>query len=240
LLMDYCQGFFGYGNPGGKYWFIGLEEAGGGCKEIVRHRLDVWDQKFKRRQIVDCREFHRELASCDDRLIRLIRVQLACEGQEATKDKISAVRENNWGRTEGGNCLLELLPLPSPRTKEWLYEKWTKLPDFRTKPEYRNWIIQRRLDGLKELVERQTPKVVVIYGRGRKRWTDWSQIVGFNWDDVDPHPCPMNGKLAQFRRRKETMFALIDHPASHGIPLNYFTWVGEEIRARVQQQSAAR
>jgi hypothetical protein len=40
LLQDFICGFYGYGNLGAKYWFIGLEEGGGTSIDEIQHRLE--------------------------------------------------------------------------------------------------------------------------------------------------------------------------------------------------------
>jgi hypothetical protein len=239
LLRDYCEGFFGYGDPTGKYWFIGLEEKGDGSLQSIQDRLALWSVKFKRKAIVDCRRFHESLQMHDlfsappkpqKTWDRLILVQLAAEGIASEQEDVCEIRLSNWGNESGDNCLLELLPLPCPKTASWPYKKWTTWP---TKPAYKKAIIQHRIDGLRKLVkEYKQPKIVVFYGHRPRKW---SKIAGFAWRKVQKEAFPGNAKLsAQFNEFGGTQFVQIYHPASRKTPSEaYFSWVGEELRRRM-------
>lgn len=41
-LRAWMENFYGYGNPEGPYWLVGMEEGGGGSEADVQARLDTW------------------------------------------------------------------------------------------------------------------------------------------------------------------------------------------------------
>ncbi|WP_414575733.1 hypothetical protein [Anabaena sp. CCY 9402-a] len=47
LLEKRIETFYGYGNYQGKYWFIGMEEAGGDFQD-VNHRINIWANRGKK------------------------------------------------------------------------------------------------------------------------------------------------------------------------------------------------
>src|SRR5437762_14089358 len=44
LLQEYAARFYGFGTWDAKFWFIGIEEAGGWDEPSVQVRLDAWEQ----------------------------------------------------------------------------------------------------------------------------------------------------------------------------------------------------
>lgn len=244
LLMAYCSGFFGYGNPKGKYWFIGLEEAGGYCKQAIQDRLTLWSQKFQCGPIVDCREFHQNLRRCNGKSLsdlfepeprrqltwdRLSRIQLAADGYaKITNEDIDKLRLTQWGSKNGNNCLLELLPLPARNVKDWPYDKWTTAAEFQTRRAYREAVLECRIKHLSQMLELDDRKVVVFYG-GRPKV--WSRIVRFDWKSETRIESQIP---ARFHQHKSTLFALIKHPAAR-LGNKYFSAVGQEIRRRLEQ-----
>jgi hypothetical protein len=251
LLRDYCNEFFGYGNLKGKYWFIGPEEGGGRCEEVIRNRLRLWDRDFRRAPIIDCREFHCSLIGCEGRSLcdlfqdpprrqptwdRLIRVQLAAEGRpNITPDDVANVRVSGWGQTASDNCLLELLPLPCPSTgaREWLHHQWTKNDSvFQTRDTYEAEFFARREAGLKALIGEHKPQVLVFYGSGERWIPHWSAIAGFDWLKVKPTIHGESAYRGIFQCHDKTLYVLMHHPGECRRNA-YFAWVGEEIKNRL-------
>lgn len=71
LLEKYINTFYGYGNPAGNYWFVGMEEGGGSDFGDIERRLDSWRTRGEK-QFEDLAAYHRALAEaaksagCDD------------------------------------------------------------------------------------------------------------------------------------------------------------------------------
>lgn len=249
LLHDYAENFFGYGSPKSKLWFIGIEEAGGRCAHVVDERLKRWSDEFNRAPFVDGCEFHQTLYDCNgkplDRLFRdpvpaqptwdrLIRIQLARRGVKSVAPRdVNDFRKTEWARSTSNSCLLELLPLPSPSVKTWNYGEWIS-PDcdsataelFRTRLAYQRHFGEKRAQAIGQLIAKHRPRVVIFYGSRMKRW---SEIAGFPWRDVR-----MDSALpARLRRSEDRLYAVVRHPAAHGLRNKdaYFQCVGERIRS---------
>jgi len=56
ILEKRIDTFYGYGNYEGKYWFIGMEEAGGDFQDI-ENKIDTWSARGSR-EIDDVAEYH--------------------------------------------------------------------------------------------------------------------------------------------------------------------------------------
>jgi hypothetical protein len=212
LLQDFIRGFYGYGNLGAKYWFIGLEEGGGTSIEEVRLRLETW-RTLGRPLLADLHEFH-ERASINrwsgarpplqSTWKQLIRVVLSAEGQPTETEAIRAYQRDLLGRRIGNTALVELLPLTSPSTAEWLYTS-VGLEIIRDRASYSVSILDARISAIRNLIAAHHPPIVLFYGLNRREI--WSSIAG----------CPFvdSGSFA-FHSDKATLFVMTKHPVAWG------------------------
>ena len=60
LLGAYADHFYGYGAYSGKYWFLGMEEGGGGAFSEVQSKLTTWNQ-HGRQELEDLYSFHHDV-----------------------------------------------------------------------------------------------------------------------------------------------------------------------------------
>ncbi|KKW11627.1 MAG: hypothetical protein UY50_C0009G0013 [Parcubacteria group bacterium GW2011_GWA2_49_9] len=74
---------------------------------------------------------------------------------------------------------LELMPLPSPSTSAWLYGD---IQGFETRKSYLKAYKRARAHGLRELVEKYSPKLVIFYSVGYLR--DWEVVNGKMFEEV--------------------------------------------------------
>ena len=184
LLEDYMAVHWGYGNPGAGYWFVGVEQGGGGTFDELQRRLDAWRGRG-RREFEDLHEYHLAIGQdCWTRSSRpllqstwkqLVRTVLAANGQSATIDSVRHYQSNDLGRQGGATCLVELNPLPSPRTATWQYGQWTSLPQLRDRHTYFAQVVPDRVLRLRQLIDRYAPQIVVFYGLEQK--LQWERLV---------------------------------------------------------------
>jgi hypothetical protein len=122
LLKDFADNFYQYGNFGGPYWFIGMEEYGAENVTNVMARLKAWQTRGCP-EIDDLAEFHRVAnmgnlfdsdAPIQPTRRQLITVLLRLQGKTVTSETIRHYQVNELARTGKETCLLELLPLPAP------------------------------------------------------------------------------------------------------------------------------
>lgn len=172
LLEDFANQHYGFGNFQGGFWFVGMEEGGGESFEDIERRLQTW-RKRGRLELDDVAEYHMEMGITY--LFRerpriqttwggLIRILLAARGETPTTDTIREYQRDRLGRATGETCLLELLPLPSPSTKHWLYGAHSKLPYLADRQAYRRALLTKRMAHLQGRIRQHQPKVVLFYG----------------------------------------------------------------------------
>lgn len=243
-LVDYSEGFYGFGNPQGKLWYIGLEEAGGKCKRVVADRLQLWKEKFASRRIVDGYEFHKQLMDCEGHSLKrlfeaesgtqatwnqLIRLQLAWNGSPNPQGaEISQYVAQNWARAASDNCLLELFPLPSPSVAEWSYSEWSDADFLRSREKYYDEFRAQRVEGIRALIQHYRPRAVIFYGRSRL--PRWSEIAGFRWRDV----ADIRSDKPLIHQQDQTCYCVVPHPAARGTTSESFLQAGRMLRERCQ------
>lgn len=135
LLEEYMQAFYGYGNYSGHYWFVGLEEGGGNRVEETVSRIKGWKDRggkeledlMERNSIGGGSKFFRDSPVAQTTWKQLIRILLAAQGGQATLTDVKLYQRDHLGRRNDDTCLLELLPLPSPSTNNWVYGPYTSL-----------------------------------------------------------------------------------------------------------------
>ena len=229
LLQAFISGFYGYGNYDGKYWFVGIEEHGGELQKDIAQRLNAWDRRG-RSELEDVVDYHREIGIThhfDERAVlqptwnKIIRVLLGIEGRKPTTAEVKEYQKNQLARTNGKSCLIELLPLPSPKTNVWLYyPKYSKLPFLKRRGDYIEHVKPQRIAHLKRRIEEHKPEVVVFYSMGYQE--DWHEIAGVEFQSTESDGVKVG-------KSKETLFVITKHPATTGVTNAYFHEIGQMI-----------
>lgn len=229
LLMGFMSKFFGYGNYRGAYWFIGMEEGGGDTFAEISRRLSVWKQRG-RHEVEDLANYHIDLgiphwfagnARLQPTWAKLIRVLLSTEGKSPTREEVRDYQKWCWARNTGEVCLLELLPLPSPSTQQWLYAQHSELPELANRTRYRERWSGPRLQALRQLIATHQPRVVIFYGMSYREY--WSAIAGADLR-------PVLAGEACVHRTAERLFMALKHPATRGVSNAYFHEAGRYLR----------
>lgn len=235
LLKDFTERFFGYGRLRSSTWFIGKEEGGGGSFVEIARRIDEWDHRG-RLPIEDVVEFHEHIGQghfFDDRAKPqktwrgLIRIALAAQEKLATSDDILAYQKTSLGRHGSDNCLLELLPLPSPSTNEWIYGKHSKLAYLASRAKYFRHFCDSRATSIRSMLRVHRPRVVVFYSvdKGYMKW--WKFIAGVKFERVEL-------TKEYYRGFDEwTTFVITQHPGNRGNFGSYFDEIGRVVAERL-------
>lgn len=232
LLKSFMDGFFGYGNYRGDYWFIGMEEGGGKTPDEITKRLSAWETRG-RNELEDLAEFH--LAFDRERFSKrfmepvvlsrtwrkLIQILLIAAGEEPSTETVKEYQRERLGRQNGDSCLLELLSLPSPRTDYWHYSTFSTLPCLVDRETYRKNVRPHRIRHLRKRIEDYRPKVVVFYSTTYRK--HWAEIIS----PVDVRPTGPEGILTG--SDGTTLFAVVRHPSARGITNSYFDGIGHLI-----------
>ncbi len=163
--------FLGYGNPAGRFWFIGMEEQGAAVSEDFDLELQ-WRLSFA--QIEDLIpahgrwvQFKNDEAFDPTKLVRtwsiMSKLVLRLSGSSDWQSQ-AAVRDfqaEHLGRTDGETFLTELLPLPAPSLAHWPYAAY-----FPARADYVSQVLPGRLNELRALFDLHYPELVVCYGKG--------------------------------------------------------------------------
>lgn len=242
LITDFMNDFYGYGNPKGAYWFIGMEEGCGPDWDIhARPRFEQWRVRG-RRQTEHLRDFHfaigvKQYWEADaGRQVkvqftwrRLIETVLAAECEDMTEERVAEYQATELGTLDGNNCLLELLPLPSPSLTRFGYRHLANeaYPYFASRSLYRRYIMEARIDKLQRLIANNKPRHVVLYGKSYRRCWD-NLVMSADWHgDTQIQHC----------RLFESNVWLVPHPAAHKIPRGLFITLGEKMRRADRSRS---
>jgi len=240
-LNNYIESFFGYGRWSAPIWFVGIEEAGGRTEREIEQRLAVWAARGKK-ELEDAPTFypasgnyawHGERANIQATWKQLIRMLLLARGECDDDKAIVDYQSTQLGSSTGDTCLAELLPLPSPDTVTWNYNRWSNLDRLSSRQSYLAEILSPRADVLKERCAFYRPSVVVFYGLeladGTKLLPIWSRIAGGWFDQAIERK-----KILLCRRNEQTFFFVTRHPVSES--QDYFREIGAFLRDKHSAQ----
>jgi len=153
---------------------------------------------------------------------KLIRIVLSHQGVTPTTDEVRAYQRDKLGRLESETCLLELLPLPSPSTNQWLYGSHSMLPQLATRKRYRDYYTPKRVEQLQAMIERYQPLYVIFYGLNYMKW--WKAIADTDFTETK------FGKYAYWKSKNgQVSFFVVAHPVATGITNDYFHEIGRVL-----------
>jgi hypothetical protein len=209
LVDAFAHGFFGYGDYRARYWFVGMEEGGGGTEAEIGRRLAAWHARG-RRELEDLAEFHAAIgevrwfkrAILQPTWRGLIRIVMAAEGLASDKEDVRAYQRDRLGRPGGETCLIEIMPLPSPRSDVWHYATMLTDARFRSRQAYVDALRAERLGRIQTRIDEWRPPFVIIYGTSR----------------------------AAFAPPAGTRVVQIKHPTAHGVTILSLAEIGRSLR----------
>lgn len=146
--------FVGYGDPRGRFWFVGMEEAGGGTLDELRVRAEKFHPVDDLARVHGLVEYWMDMGKLIPTWSAMSRLAL-CLGDEPRwqdREVVRAYQRERLGRIGGETFLTEVLPLPSPSTGVWPYEAL-----FPTREAYATAVLPERLRQLRELFVEHRP-----------------------------------------------------------------------------------
>jgi len=170
LLEYFMTTFYGSGNYSGNYWFVGMEEGGGNTIERVVKRLEAW-RKLGEEELVDIYDFHVKInypeyfndpVKLQRTWMQQARIILASKRKPTNAEDVRAYQRDIIGRKNSETCLLELLPMPSPSTRVWHYNEWSKLPYLLDRKKYLEYCIPWRCEHIHSRIKEYKPKIIQI------------------------------------------------------------------------------
>jgi hypothetical protein len=227
LLEHYAERFLGHGSPAAHIWFVGMEEGGGGTFHELDQRFRNWDKRRLAFTYICPRnpedkqksEWFRARPKLQRTWSGLIRIQFGIKGDLGTLDVIKQYQRDSLCRT-GKECLIELLPLPSPSTdpKKWLYNKHSRLPWLSSRSAYQKHLLQRRSEKISGLIRKHKPRAVVFYGLRYWDWWVMTARAEFKKTRI---------KRVFVARSSNTLFSIVPHPVARGLRSDCFLKVGK-------------
>lgn len=174
MLIEYSKQYRTQGNRDGKFWFLGIEEGGGGSIAEVDAMLAKWDRQGKPDQSV-LRDPNNP--SLNDGWFGTkerpdwgpiqttwgaqIRVLLSMQGLPCGTEDVRQYQMNAFGLEKGETCLMEMLPLPNPGVGNWIYSDLTDDPNFSSREVFTKYVLNSRISRFLELVELHSPTAVI-------------------------------------------------------------------------------
>ena len=163
--------FRGYGNPAGRYWFIGMEEGGSNPWEELAGRADKWGEIEDLARV--CRPWapNLDLTKCITPTWWIMcRVIGRLSGKPwRDTDFVREYQSTRLGRRDGETFLTELLPLPKKNIGDWPFGFL-----YPTRQDYEDAVRPDRIEGLRELFADHKPKYVFCYGKAN--WKHYKSV----------------------------------------------------------------
>ena len=175
--FDRLVGFLGYGNPAGKYWFIGLEEGfkaknPAAADDELRHEIEV------RARWSDVEDIHHTRATLGLNMrggspawYAMSLIALKLDGAENWRTP-TAYKEDRLARLNGDTFLTELFPLPA---KDHSEQNWPYATPFSSRAACEVAILPRRIELIRGLMSRHGPRYVFCYGKG-DNWRQFKEL----------------------------------------------------------------
>jgi hypothetical protein len=233
VIAAYIKGFYGHGDYAAPYWFVGMEFGGGDTAAEVASRIQGWHDRG-RRELEDLggpngiarnSRWFQPNYPLQATWKHLIRVLLSAEGKPTTNGDIREYQKEQLGRAGGQDCILELLPLPSPGLNLWRHYPDTGIEYLKTRELYTAHVAPQRAALLRKRIAKYRPPAVIFYGSGYTHW--WREVAG-----VDFRPSSVD--RVSFARSGGTLYVIIQHPAARGLRGTYFEAVGQLIAAELR------
>jgi hypothetical protein len=229
VLEAYIHGFYGHGGYEAKYWFVGMEFGGGGSATEIVDRIQGWhDRGGKELEdlagpegIANRSRWFQPPYPLQPTWKQLIRIVLSAEAEPSGREDVRAYQKERLGRQDGLDCILDLLPLPSPGLNRWLfYPDYSHLPYLGDRWTYVSHVAPSRAAHLRERIAEHRPDSVIFYGAGYEHW--WRAISGVEFK-------PSEIDKVSVARKGRTLFVTMQHATARGLPNSYFDAVGRFI-----------
>lgn len=226
LLLKFANGFYGYGNYHAPCWFLGMEEGGGNSVDEINHRFSVWGMRggeelediFEYHTAIGFPEYFTEKPKIQNTWGKQIRFLFGVNGKPVDKEIVRNYQRDIWGRRNGNNCIIDLFPLPSASTKEWIYGGQSALEILNNREIYRNTFFLKRAIHIRGRINEFKPQIVCAFGITYMNY--WETIVESKFYEE---------KNCFYTNLGKTIFVVFQHPAAFGATNEYFYSVGKSV-----------
>jgi hypothetical protein len=243
------ENFIGYGRKDAEIIFFGLEEAGGGIRNLKK-RLEIPDYDY-----LDCKRIHidhfqvskKYLLHSDDPAIKVkfqpvwrymsyIMLKLDnIESSEIFKDDGKLLRDyqNNFLGSISDHrktLLTEIYPIPCSSLKLWGTSKESYkdiIPFYQDKAEYRTKVIKKRVETFKELINSPEFKAKAIICYGQSHWKEFKAFL----KEFDVNFTKMNlNKRSEIGQIKNTKIFLTPFFGNGRVSYSFLDELVQEIK----------
>lgn len=176
-MFEHLAAFKGYGNPAGKYWFIGSEE---GLEDAGDLNAEI-ERRGYLNEIEDLARAREKGGSGAWYNMALIALKIdGCE----TWNRPVTYKEQFLGRTDGDTFLADLFPLPKPKRVDWPY-----VSPYADRDAYERALLPRRLALIRDLWSQNAPEFVFCYGKGHdgKDWKAFEDLFPGSYSEFRFH-----------------------------------------------------
>ncbi|MFH1233379.1 MAG: hypothetical protein V1649_01870 [Patescibacteria group bacterium] len=234
LLQNRINNFWGYGSLEAPVWFVGMEEGLNPTidTEELEERLKVADGKTT----IDMRcdmahltghiKWFQPNAPIQSTWKYPIALYLYLKNHRIpTQEEIREHQANILGDSIlKETSTIELMPLPSQKANEstWLYGKYN-IKGLGSRKEYLSLYKPRRVQELKHLIEKYSPRLVIFYSV--LYLPEWSEIIGIK-------PEPISTQM-YFARSKKTSFCVLPQGSSFGMSYKRLYEYTKKIEKRI-------
>jgi len=226
LLLEFANGFYGYGDYQASYWFLGMEEGGGNSVDEINRRISTWKVRGGM-ELEDIVEYHRaigiskyfdEKPKIQNTWGKQIRFMHGYKNKPINTESVRNFQRDCWGRKNSDSCIFDLFPLPSPSTSEWIYGNKSALNILKDRETYRNAFLQSRANHIRDRIDKFKPEIVCAFGTTYLNY--WKTLVDGEFYKEEKFYSINIGT---------TKFVVLQHPAAIGITNDYFYNVGELV-----------
>ena len=235
LIQRRINNFWGYGSLKAPVWFVGMEEGLGSTTdtEELEIRFRVADKKMTvdmrgdMVHVIDHMKWFRENSPIQATWKYPIALYLYLKNKRVPSKK--EIREHQrliLGDTiQKESTAIELMSLPSQKAHEstWLYKNYG-LQSLDSRKEYLATYKPKRVQALKHLIERYSPKLIIFYSVGYL--PEWTEIIGKKPEEVT--------KQMYFTKRGKTTFCVLPQGSSFGMSYKRLYAYARQIERRIK------
>jgi hypothetical protein len=191
--------FRGYGNPNGRFWFVGMEEGGTSDVTSLQIRADNFGS------LADLAESHSHFPTHDMSklttstwgLMSSIVGRISEDSDWWSTEYRRNYQSRRLGRLNGDTYLTEILPLPKKAFNDWPHGELFESPNA-----YRKTVLPNRLKQLSSDYSNASPKPEFVFCYGKSFWPEHRD--GFDFINFQP---ALNGAI-ELGRNEQSVFIL--------------------------------
>lgn len=231
LIQRRINNFWGYGSLNAPVWFVGMEEGLNPTidTEELEERLRSADGKTTVDMRKDMQNLigHMKWFRANSPIQATWKYPIALylylkNNKKPSKEDIRRHQGLVLGDSlKKETSTIELMPLPSQKASEstWLYGKYN-IEGLRSRKEYLSLYKPRRVQELKHLVEKYSPRTVIFYSV--LYISEWSEIIGRKPELISPQ--------MYFAKTNKTSFYVLPQGSSFGMSYERLYEFAEKIK----------